>query len=264
MNKKTKNNLLVKLICFTATLFCLSNLSLAQESVANDSLKWKLKLMGSGSVLDGNASRVVLFNKFNANYFGKHVNLITEQVYTYGVSFHQKTENDLRSENFIDVRPSKKIVPFVRLFFETNYLRQINFRYQPGIGSAYFFVKNKLHSFRFFVAIAYESTEYRTSYFVHRTDTVTNSISYLGAILGAVGNHQILNGKVGIDYRLYYQQGFENSLEYRTYGELGISYRLNRHFAIQTNARYSYENIIPLGFKPYDFIWTYGFAISNF
>lgn len=259
-----KNNFLLKFIYFITTLFCISNLSMAQEPVAKDSIKWKLKLIGSGSILDGNASRVVLFNKFNANYFGKHFNLITEQVYTYGISFHQKTENDFRSENFIDVRPSKKFVPFARLFFETNYLRKINFRYQPGMGVAYFFVKTHYHSFRFFAAAAYENTEYRTSHFEHRIDTVANSISYFGAIFGAVGNHQILGGKVGIDYRLYYQRGFENSLAYRAFGEIGLSYRLNKHFAIQTNARYSYENIIPLGFIPYDFILTYGFAISNF
>lgn len=257
MNKIYK---LIFLLYITQTSYSLG----FSQNITNDSTKLKAKFMASGVLLNGNATRVLLFNKFDFEYVGKGYNIIAWQDYTYGTANGNKTENDFRSENFIDINPTKKFVPFVRLFFETNFLRQIDFRYQPGAGVAYYFVRNPENTFRTFFALSYENSKYNNPLLVNAPNLGNSTVAYWGGIIGMIGNHRIFNDRVGVNYRLYNQQGFSYKNAYRSFYELGVSYKLSRHIALQTNARYSYEKIVPTGFKPFDFNWTYGLTFSNF
>jgi hypothetical protein len=246
------------LLYFTAT-----NISYAQNEVV-DSTYWKFKLQSSFSFLDGNASRVLSMNKLNVDYYGKHFNIISEQFYVYGMAFHQKTENDFRSENFMDIAITKRVVPFVRVYFERNYLRRINFRYQPGAGVAYFFVKSKLNSFRVFSAIAYENTLFDVRDFENYDSSSSNRIESWNTVLGIVGNHILPKSNLSFNYRAYYQQALNLEEQYRFFIDANVAYKVNKYLALNTNVRYSFENIIPKGFKPFDLLMSYGISISNF
>jgi hypothetical protein len=215
-------------------------------------------------MMNGNASRILLFNKLDLEYLGKGYNILSWQVYTYGTVNGNITENDVRSENFLDINPTKKIVPFFRIFFETNFLRKVDFRYQPGAGLAYYFVRNPKQTFRSFLALSYENTKYNTSLLDNSPNPNNSRVEYWGGIIGFIGNHNFFEDKIGIQYRLYNQQGLSFINAYRSFYELGLSYKLNRNISLQINSRYSFEKIVPTGFKPYDLNWTYGFSISNF
>ena len=122
-----------KFILGIILLGSLSHTAAAQLN-ESDSINWQLKFNATGSVLDGNVARTLLLQRFEVAHANTRWGVSSRNDYQYGRTRYILTENDVISYNFVYLHPLSRVYPYFMALVETNYRRNIGFRYQTGPG----------------------------------------------------------------------------------------------------------------------------------
>lgn len=246
-------------------LFC-TGILFASKGQLNklDSTAFTARLACSGSLLEGNVSRLLLVNRLDLNYAGQQWGYSNRTDYQYGEKNRSLSENDLVAYNFFYYQPAKKIYPFIMTIVETNYRRKILFRYQAGPGITYTLVKKPISLLRASFSATYEHTRFKEHQFENLADTSSNTIATYRITPRIYGVHALWKGKLNIVYELWLQQSIEHAANYRFFLEQGWEVPLIKHLDLKTTIRYTYENVRLKGLKAYDLFWVFGIIIKNY
>jgi hypothetical protein len=249
---------------FLICLFSLSWAKIFAQLNESDSLHLQIKFTSTGSLLDGNVSRMVFLNKLEVARANEKSGFSTRNDYQYGTTRKILTENDFLSYNFLYLHPLAKIYPYWMALIETNYRRNIFFRYQTGPGVTWNAVRQKDNLLKISLTGTYENTRYGGTTF---DDERYNGLQVIETwrITGRIfGKHKIFKEKLRLSYEFWWQQSVQDANNYRFHTEESLELPVSKHFSFRTGFRYSYENIELAGLKPFDLFWTYGIAIANF
>jgi hypothetical protein len=246
------------------SILCLSYLPARAQLNRNDTIPWQVKLTASGSMLDGNVSRLLLMNRLEVAYADPLWGMSSRDDYQYGTTKHVKTEDDFVSCNFIYLRPQKKVYPFLMGIVETNYRRKIGFRYQLGPGVSYTISSRKNSLVRVSLTGTYEHTRFGGTRFENLSDTLLNTIDVGRLTVRLYGMQRLFDDKLRFTCEFWLQQSVSDRCNYRIYNEEIFEVPFNKNLSFRTALRYSYENIRIQGLKPNDLFWTFGLTLSNF
>ena len=256
--KKRKTILPVFIFCMTGwNLGCLAQLN------RRDTLKWQTKLAASGSFLDGNVSRSLFVARLELAYADTTTGFSTRIDYQYGRTKHSKTENDHVSYNFIYLHPLATFYPYMLTITETNYRRQIDFRYQVGPGFSYTVPFNQHRILRLSLTGTYEFTRFATTKFTYIIDTLSHKVKVWRLTTRLFGKQSLAARKMTASCEFWWQQSITDRYNYRFYNEEVLEIPLNPRFSFRTAFRFTYENVRVRKLKPYDLFWTFGFSITN-
>lgn len=250
----------VLMLCSVLNFFSTETKGQLNES---DSIRWQLKFNATGSVLDGNVARTLLLHRLEVAHANSRWGVSTRNDYQYGRTRYILTENDVISYNFFYLKPLSKVYPYLMGLIETNYRRNILFRYQVGPGISWNVVQQKKNSLKLSLTGTYENTRYGGTVF---DDDVYNGSDVIETwrITGRVFGKHTLTGNFRVSYEFWWQQSLQQSINYRYHTEEALEFPFSKHVAFRTGLRYSYENIELQGLKSFDLYWTYGFTITNF
>ena len=229
----------------------------------SDSINWQLKFNATGSLLDGNIARTLLLTRVEAAHANRKWGISTRNDYQYGTTRHLLTESDVISYNFLYLTPLNRVYPYLMGLVETNYRRNINFRYQVGPGVSWNVIQKKKSNLKLSLTGTYENTRYGGTVFDDDRYNGSNVIETLRLTGRIFGKHSLPNN-FRISYEFWWQQSVSESFNFRYHTEESLEFPFSKHVAFRTSVRYSYENTELSGLKPFDLFWTYGFTITNF
>ncbi|HNP78789.1 MAG TPA: DUF481 domain-containing protein [Cyclobacteriaceae bacterium] len=250
-----------KFILGIILLGSLSHTAAAQLN-ESDSINWQLKFNATGSVLDGNVARTLLLQRFEVAHANTRWGVSSRNDYQYGRTRYILTENDVISYNFVYLHPLSRVYPYFMALVETNYRRNIGFRYQTGPGVSWNVVRKKDHAVKLSLTGTYEYTRYGGNQFDEAVYNGNNIIETWRVTGRVFGKHR-LSSALRVSYEFWWQQSLDQSVNYRYHTEEAIEFPVSKHVAFRTGLRYSYENIELQGLKPFDLYWTYGLTITN-
>lgn len=228
----------------------------------SDSVSWQVKASLTGTVLDGNIARTLLLNRIELINANPTWGLSTRNDYQYGRTFKQLSENDIISYNFVYYRPLSGVYPYIMGLVETNLRRKIDFRYQVGPGASWNIIQNRSHVVKLSITATFESTSFNGSAFDESIYDGANTIETWRATGRIFARHQLAN-KVRVGYEFWWQQSLEEEINYRYHAEAALEIPFTKTLAFRSSVRYSFENIVLAGLKPFDLLWTYGLSYTR-
>lgn len=157
----------------------------------------------------------------------------------------------------------EKIYPYLMLLFETNYRREIKFRYQAGPGISLNLINGRNNFLRLSLTGTYENTQYGDVNFNHTSDTLSNTISTLRTTGRIFGRYGIVKDKLNFLYELWFQQSLNMKKNSRLYYENILEVPVSKHVSFRSTLRYTHESVHLKGLKPWDLFWVFGLSVSN-
>ena len=245
-------------------LLTASTLSSSGQLNRKDTLNRTAKVSGGGSLLEGNAARLLLAGRLELAYANASWGMSARIDYQYGTTKRSKTENDFVSYHFVYLRPLATIYPFFMIISETNYRRRIGFRYQFGPGLSYTLPGSSIDLLRVSLTGTFEHTGFKATRFEHIRDSTENTIKVWRLTARVFGKGRLAAKQLSASYEFWWQQSLSDFQNYRFYNEEVVEIPVNNMLNFRTGFRFTWENVRVKGLKAYDLFWTFGFAISGF
>lgn len=171
-----------------------------------------------------------------------------------------KADNDINSRNYLYYQPFKKVYPFAMIFLQTNYRRQIDFRWFGGAGATWQFVQKKHTNMKLSASLVYEATNFRNSVFNENFYNGNNTISLWRATTYLAGWHRLFAGKMKLYYSAYLQPGLDDVSNHRAQAEAGLDFPVWEGLNFLAQYGFYYEQIVIKTVKQEDRILTFGIS----
>jgi hypothetical protein len=229
-----------------------------------DTLKWQHRVSASGSLLEGNQSRLLLLGRYEGAQAKEQIGFSTRIDYQYGTRNSVTTENDLVTYNFVYLHPLRRLYPYLMILTENNVRRGVRFRYQFGPGISYNFIKVNKSLLRLSATGTYESTAFRDHDFNDHRDSSSNLIATARLTGRIFGRFQLIPERLLLISEYWYQQSLTETANTRLYFENTLEVPVSKLVSFRSSLRYTRESIHLAGLKAWDLFWVFGITISNF
>lgn len=183
--------------------------------------------------------------------------------YRYGFldSAENVTSNELVATALISLFPKKRVYAFMNGGYERSFLRGINYRAYGGLGANFRVVDTDNHKFEPYINVLYEYNKY-ASPIVFGDDT-TDVVQTARGVVGWTGLHKVAKGKLIITHDAKYSQSLQVANNFRVEGNVALTVPIIKILNVKTAFGATYENVVPVGRKKADFIWTFGIVLTN-
>lgn len=209
----------------------------------------------------GNLVSFTTINKGQLELEKKVIGFKFNAAYRYGTIDTTVNSNELNLSAFISLFPKNRVYGFVNGGFETSFLRGINYRGYGGVGAGFRVVKTESHEFEPYINFLYEYNRYVDPI---PTDTVSPyELQTFRGVVGWTGLHKFVKNKLVITHYFKYQQSLQIMNNFRFEGAINIQYPIIKILAVRAGFTGTYENVVPIGRKQADFLWTIGLSLSN-
>ncbi len=220
--------------------------------------------LGSSLYLSrGNVDRFLWRNEVSVKHIRKEIGLSTENTYIYGTFGGRQTENDISSRNFLYLTPKNSMYPYMMLWIESHFRKQIDLRYQIGPGISWNVWEKPEHLIKLSLTGTYEVSDFDGSDFQiigNQNSSVISTWRLTGRIYAS---HHLLQRKLNMMWEIWYQPSIESIDNYRynihTLWQVPISKSL--YFFLRLD--YSYEHVALVRISQDDLIWTVGFNFKR-
>lgn len=144
------------------------------------------------------------------------------------------------------------------MFAQSNFRRQITYRWFVGMGATYQAIKKPKTNLKISLAMVNEDTKFKNdifnqSYYNGSTHiSVWRSTSYLSGI------HHILDKKMKIFYNGYWQIALDRVANHRMQLDIGTEISIWQGLYIQLEYIHNYEQVVAQKVKEIDRILTFG------
>lgn len=229
----------------------------------SDTLKFGYKLTTTGTIQSGNVRQVVINSGMDILHYSPKISLRTINSNLYQTLGDKKADENFISKNFIYYGYPKSIYPYLMGWFETNYRRKIDFRYQAGPGVSFRVLNTKQQLLKLSVTGTFEHTGFAKIYSFEYYNKITNEINTWRVTARFYGRTNIVKNKLNLSYELWYQQSVKGANNYRYHYEALLALSLSQKLNFITAVNGSYENIIPIGLRHDDFKLTFGITFGN-
>ncbi len=237
----------------------------------SDSTKLKLDVSLNGNISEGNSARWILINRIGINYkFGNGFTTIEHSdYYLYGKVQGRRFENNLLDRTILNFNANKKVIPFAAFFLESYPIRNLDVRWQPGLGVKYQLIQKKGLLIEPAVMFSRSYQKFKASRFKDFDNDDSDEIetNYLTAIVNLKA--QLFNGKLMLINNFWYQYDLDGNENHRLFYDAKAIVKLNDTFGLQLIMTNYWENVVqsvrgegPVGppIEKNDFVIAYGIS----
>ncbi|WP_299535612.1 DUF481 domain-containing protein [Ulvibacterium sp.] len=218
----------------------------------------------SGFWQGGNVETLIFRTKSDVSFrTGKKWVFKTTNSYVYQESDRVKSDEDLLSMNFIYFNPERRIYPFALGIINTDFARDINLRYNFGIGGTYQILRKKEHWLKLAINAGYEQTDFASSDFNRPEFNGTSSISTLRATFWVNGKYELLKKKLVFGHESYFQPSLEQSNNFRWQADLSLEMPVWEFLNVKINYLHIHESVVVEEQKKEDRLLTIGFTLNT-
>jgi Protein of unknown function, DUF481 len=227
-----------------------------------DTARVQYRVAVSGNVANGNIERIILNNEVSFGYVGNAWGLSSRNTYFYFENAARKLDSDFLSRNFIYLRPKQKLYPYLMAWYESNYRRKIDYRYQLGVGVSYVLAAKAANRVKASVTLTNEETGFVGPAFEGNPDPANRKINLYRYTLRLMGSHT-LPTHTKISYELWGQNAFRTQPDPRLYGELTLDFPIAKRLSFRTTALYAFEKKVYSQVKQEDFTLLFGVTYGH-
>jgi hypothetical protein len=227
----------------------------------SDTTKIQYRLAISGNVAKGNIERVLLNNEASFAYVSPKWGLSSRNTYFYFENAQKQYDGDFASKNFIYLNPKSKFYPYAMAWYESNFRRKIDSRFQIGLGGSYVLLQKPASRMKASLTLSNEETTFVGSNFEGNIDPTNRKINLYRYTFRFIGTHT-LPSKMRISYEFWEQNAFSANIDPRFYGELNIDFPIAKKLNFRITALYAFENKVYQNIKQEDFSLLFGITYS--
>jgi Protein of unknown function, DUF481 len=227
----------------------------------SDTTKIQYRLAISGNIMKGNIERVLLNNEASFAYVNPKWGLSSRNTYFYFENAQRQYDGDFASKNFVYLNPKNKFYPYVMAWYESNFRRKIDRRYQIGAGGSYVLIQKPASRMKVSLTLTNEETTFIGSTFEGNTDPNNRKLNLYRYTVRLIGTHT-LPSKMRISYEFWGQNAFRSNADPRFYGEFNVDFPIVKKLNFRTTALYAFENKVYEKIKQEDFSLLFGLTYS--
>ena len=238
-------NLRYKKVVLGVIIFLVWSQKLAAQINESDTLKMQLQLSLTGNYQQGNVNilRILSRNEFLIrpvpNWAFK-----TQVTSLYTKFSDTQADNNIFTRNALYYKPENRFYGYVTAFVSTNYRRKIEFRYFVAAGPTWQAIQSDPLILKLSANLVRESTFFAETNFnvpsYNGNDVISlwRSTFYVGGWINALDHGPRVN------YEFYWQPALNNSKNYRTQLEVGLTYPIWKGLAFNLVYSHSHENVV--------------------
>lgn len=256
----------IRKILYFFSIINIFNISYAEPYITkdiNENVNLEYKFNINSSLISGNVERFLLLGRGDFSIFNPKIGFSSLNTYQLGTISNKLTENDIISRNFIYILPENTIYPYIMAWFEKNQRRQIDYRYQIGLGSSFVFINDTNNKSKLSITFTNEQTDFNSNNFLNFDNKLSEIINTWRLTLRLAGNSNIIKDKLKFNYELWLQPSIININNFRAHIESSFEFPLNKNFSLLSSINYNYESIVLNNVKQNDFIFLLGLSING-
>lgn len=217
----------------------------------------------TGSLAKGNLEQFRIAETCSFKYTDKFKGFLLEPNFSYGTFSNFKIEKDFSVRNINYLFPKNRFFVFHLLKYEKSLRRQIDYRWQTGLGIGSNLFQNIKGNSLISFGIVYDRTNYYSNIF-SEIDTLGSDIrnTLKGSLLLA-GTQKINKGNIIVGYQFWYQQTIDLLLDKRLQSIVNLDFKLHKNIYFRTTIFYFYESIVVKNIKNNDLLISFGINFSK-
>ncbi|MCK6617068.1 MAG: DUF481 domain-containing protein [Cyclobacteriaceae bacterium] len=169
-----------------------------------------------------------------------------------------KADNDINSRNYFYHQPFRSVYPFAMIYLQTNYRKQVDFRWFGGAGATWQFVQKPATNMKVSASIVYEETDFRSQQFNEGFYDGSSTIRLWRATAYLAGWHRLLDNRLKLFYTAYWQPGWDEVTNNRAQLDVGLDFPVWKGLNSSLQYSFYYEQIVVTSVKQHDRILTFG------
>lgn len=225
----------------------------------SDTATFQFRAGATGAVQKGNVDLLVLrarlefvSNSKRSLVFKSQNNSLYQQFSGF------KADNDINSRNYFYHQPFRSVYPFAMIYLQTNYRRQVDFRWFGGAGATWQFVQKPATNMKVSASIVYEETDFRSQQFNEGFYDGSSTIRLWRATAYLAGWHRLLDNRLKLFYTAYWQPGWDEVTNNRAQLDVGLDFPVWKGLNSSLQYSFYYEQIVVTSVKQHDRILTFG------
>lgn len=254
----------MKLIAFylivglAGVLGCIPAFAQLNES---DTASFQLRAGATGAWQKGNVDLLVLRGRLELVSNSKRSLVFKSQNNSLYQQFSGfKADNDIHSRNYLYYHPFRKVYPFAMVYLQTNYRRQIDFRWFGGVGTTWQFVQKPATNLKVSASVIYEETDFRSQQFNEVFYDGSSTIRLWRATAYLAGWHRVLDNRLKLFYTAYWQPGLDEVTNSRAQIDVGLDFPVWKGLNFLAQYNFTYEQVVTTSVKQQDRIFTFGIS----
>jgi len=239
-----------------------SALLYSQTTKAKDTtLTFKYLISSDWTFTFGNLNSFITVNQAQFNVEQRVIGATVMARYRYGAIEGIQNYNEFYSNAELKFFPKNRVYAFLNGGAEFSLLRGVNLRAWGGLGAGFKVLDLEDHKFEPTISFNYEYNSYTTP-ILYRGDST--SIVHTGiANIGWTGSHKFFKGKMVLVHNYTYSQDLLYATNFKFNGGFTLAVPVIKNLMVKTAIVGSYQNVVPVGKKQGDLIWTIGLAWGN-
>lgn len=244
------------IVGLAGVLICIPAVAQLNES---DTASFQVRAGTTGAWQKGNVDLLVLRARLELVSNSKRSVVFKSQNNSLYQQFSGfKADNDMYSRNYLYYHPFRKVYPFAMVYLQTNYRRQIDFRWFGGVGTTWQFVQKPATNLKVSASVIYEETDFRNQQFNEEFYNGNKTIRLWRATAYLAGWHRLLNNGLRLFYTAYWQPGLDEVTNNRVQLDVGVDFPVWRGLSFLLQYNFYYEQIVAASGKQHDRILTFG------
>ncbi|MGV3596901.1 MAG: DUF481 domain-containing protein [Bacteroidota bacterium] len=228
-----------------------------------DTIKFQLRGAVGGNYQKGNVHLLIVYGKLDFSVRAtKNVVFKSQNSSLYQSFYATKADNDIFSRNYLYWKPARTVYPFAIAYVSTNFRRKVDVRAFGGLGLTLQVINQKKHSLKVSAGSIYEQSNFTASTFNYSKFNGSKKMSLARATTYVGGWHRILGDKLKIYYNAYWQPAFDDNVNYRWQGDVGLEFPVWRGLSVNALYIYTHENVAINKIKQEDQILTFGLSYN--
>lgn len=221
------------------------------KSVVKPTSRFKYSFSFTGFYAKGTLNSILFQNKITTSYTYKHLEVSNTFQYTHedqNKVLYQKEKSDNYN---IDLFESKRFYLWEYGMLESSKLRQINKRFQSGVGAGFYFYRDSVRTINFSYGMIYDNTSYYNNTF---TKILRHSIRL---------KSKLVFKKIVFNAEYFYKPYVSNFSNYYLIVINSIDFPISKKLSFKLNSQYIYESYNPAKVKG-NYTLTMGLSFQNF
>jgi Protein of unknown function, DUF481 len=236
---------------------------LSMKAQLTDTATYQYRISAAGNLALGNVQRFIFNGEAMFARVHKTWGLSTRNLFFYFDNRKMRLDNDLASRNFFYRYPKKRLYPFLMVWYEKNFRRKIDYRYQLGVGGSYALVLKPAATAKVSLTFTREETAFFNNNFKDNAAINNRKDAIFRYTARLTGTKLFTESKLKIGYEAWGQFGIAGKAYPRIYSELNIDFPIVKKLNFRTSAIYGYEERIHNLTKQNDFLLLFGLSFNS-
>jgi len=225
----------------------------------SDTTRFQFRVGSSGIWQKGNVEILVIRSRFELVSNGKKNLVFKSQTnHLYQEFGNKKADNDVYVRSFLYFKPKSQYYPFVMTFIQSNFRRNIAYRWFVGAGGTFQALRKTHTNLKISASLVKEDTRFRKDIFNQSHYDGNKNISVWRGTIYFASIHKLLENKMKIYYNGNWQPAFDKVPNNRAQLDMGLEISVWKGLNLQFEYLVNYEQVVAEKVKEVDRILTFG------